>query len=96
MIDGDAGREFALNEWELLPARAGVALSLRTVRTGTHKLTVDLRSGAGELYDLAIDPEEVRNLFDAPEAAGTRRELDRVLASRPQDIEPNRTPVGIA
>ena len=96
VIDGDAGREFALNEWELLPARTGVALSLRTVRTGTHKLTVDLRSGAGELYDLANDPEEVRNLFDAPEAAGARRELERMLASRPADIEPNRTPVGIA
>ena len=26
-------REFAMNEWELLPTRAGVALSLRTVRT---------------------------------------------------------------
>ena len=40
-------------------------LSLRTVRTKTHKLTVDLRSGAGELYDLASDPEEVRNLLDS-------------------------------
>ena len=57
---------------------------------------VDWLTGAGELYDLANDPEEMRNLFDAPEAAGTRRELERMLASRPEDIEPNRTPVGIA
>ena len=79
-----------------LPARTGVALSLRTVRTKTHKLTVDLRSGAGELYDLASDPEEVRNLFDVPEAAGVRRELEALLDRRPDDVGPNRTPVGIA
>lgn len=93
---GAATRDYALNEWELLPARTGVALSLRMVRTKTHKLTVDLRSGAGELYDLANDPEEVRNLFDAPEATGVRRELEDLLARRPDDVGPNRTPVGIA
>ena len=95
-IEGDAAREYALNEWELLPARTGVALSLRTVRTKTHKLTVDFRSGAGELYDLVNDPAEVRNLFDAPAAAGVRRDLEALLARRPDDIGPNRTPVGIA
>ena len=96
VIEGDASRDYALNEWELLPARTGVALSLRTVRTKTRKLTVDLRSGAGELYDLANDPEETRNLFDARESAGMRRELEAMLAERPDDIGPNRAPVGIA
>ena len=96
IVEGGATREYALNEWELLPARTGVALSLRTVRTRTHKLTVDLRSGAGELYDLEGDPEEVCNLFDAPEAAGERRELEALLARRPDDAGPIRTPVGIA
>ena len=96
VIEGIASRDYALNEWELLPGRTGVALSLRTVRTKSHKLTVDRRSGAGELYDLANDPEEVRNLFDAPEAAGVRRELEAMLAERPDDIGPIRTPVGIA
>ena len=47
-----------------------MALSLRKGRTKTHKLTVDRRSGAGELYDLANDPLETCNLFDAPEADG--------------------------
>lgn len=66
------------------------------MRTRTHKLTVDLRSGAGELYDLEGDPVEVCNLFDAPEAAGVRRELEALLARRPDDAGPMRTPVGIA
>ena len=73
-----------------------MALSLRTVRTKTHKLTVDRRSGAGELYDLANDPDEMRNLFDTPEAAGVRRELEALLARRPDDAGPIRSPVGIA
>ncbi|MEM9011109.1 MAG: sulfatase-like hydrolase/transferase [Pseudomonadota bacterium] len=96
LLAGDAGRSHALNEWELLPARTGVALSLRTVRTATHKLTVELQSGAGELYDLAADPYETRNLFGLAEAAGVERELRAMLAARPDDAGPPRTPVGTA
>jgi arylsulfatase A-like enzyme len=47
----DATRAFALNEWELHPNRAGVALCLRTVRTASAKMTVDMKSGAGEMYE---------------------------------------------
>ena len=61
-----AARDFAMSEWELLPNRVGVALSLRCVRTKTDKLTMDMRSGAGELYDLVNDPDEMVNLFDDP------------------------------
>jgi len=48
-----------------LPTRAGVPLSLRTIRTKTHKMTVDLQSGAlGIQASLrsAIDsrPDDVR------------------------------------
>ncbi|MEM9268843.1 MAG: sulfatase/phosphatase domain-containing protein, partial [Pseudomonadota bacterium] len=82
--------------WELLPTRTGVALSLRTVRTKTHKLTVDLRSGAGELYDLTQDPHEMNNLFNAPEAAELQSTLTAYLHSRPDDIGPNQTQVGMA
>jgi arylsulfatase A-like enzyme len=64
-IEGDTSRDFSLNEWELLPTRAGVSLSLRTVRTKTQKLTVDLISDAGELYDLANDPQEMTNLYES-------------------------------
>ncbi|MEM8591354.1 MAG: sulfatase-like hydrolase/transferase [Pseudomonadota bacterium] len=91
-----APRQFALNEWELLPTRAGVALSLRTVRTKSLKLTVDLKSGAGEMYDLAADPHELTNVFDAPAYAERRQELESYLATRPDDMRPNSVQVGMA
>ncbi len=94
--DSGLSREFALNEWELLPARTGVGLNLRTVRTRTRKLTVDLISGAGELYDLERDPDERFNLFDSAEATGIRRQLESYLATRPEDIGPRRAQVGMA
>ena len=50
----------------------------------------------GRHHDLEGDPEEVRNLFDAPEAASVRREFENLLARRPDDIGPIRTPVEIA
>jgi len=92
----DVEREFALNEWELLPTRAGVALSLRTVRTKTHKMTIDLNSGAGELYDLQSDPGETTNLFDDPSKVGTRDDLLAAIQSRPSDQRPIQTQVGMA
>jgi len=96
LIEGDATRAFARNEWGLLPGRVGVALELRTVRTRTHKLTVDLISGAGELYDLEADPDEMTNLFDMDEAAEIQATLASYVASRPQDMLPDQTPVGTA
>lgn len=92
----DATRDFAMNEWDLLPTRTGVALSLRTVRTRQHKLTVDLISGAGELYDLVADPNELKNLFDDPASAGIRAELEAFLAQRPDDIVDQNVQVGMA
>ncbi|WP_415403869.1 sulfatase/phosphatase domain-containing protein [Tateyamaria sp. SN3-11] len=94
--EGRGHRDFALNEWELLPTRTGVALSLRTVRTATHKLTVDLRSGAGELYDLRADPHELTNLWDRSVASGVQAELMAMIHSRPDDMRPIQTQVGIA
>ena len=97
LIETDgATRDFAMNEWELLPNRVGVALSLRCVRTRTHKLTMDMRSGAGELYDLVADPDEMVNLFDDPAHAGVQSRLTGYLHMRPDDITPNRVPVGPA
>jgi len=92
----DATRDFALNEWGLLPGRVGVALELRTVRTRTHKLTIDLNSGAGELYDLENDPDEMANLFDVAEARDVRATLEGYIASRPSDVLPDGVPVGTA
>ena len=97
LVEGDnASRDYAMNEWELLPTRAGVGLSLRTVRTKTHKLTIDLQSEAGEMYDLASDPDEIHNLFDDPAHQAIKETLMGYIHARPDDVGPIRTQVGMA
>jgi len=93
---GDGHRDHAYNEWELLPTRTGVALSLRTVRTRTHKLTVDLRSGAGEMYDLVADPHELHNLWDMDAHRAVQADLMARVHARPDDAGPIRAQVGMA
>ncbi|MEM7632510.1 MAG: sulfatase-like hydrolase/transferase [Pseudomonadota bacterium] len=93
---GRGRRDHAYNEWELLPTRAGVGLSLRTVRTRTHKLTVDMTSGAGELYDLGDDPHELKNLWDDPNAVTAQEALMAKALARPDDMRPIQTQVGMA
>ena len=77
--------DFAFAEWEIFPYRVGVRLSLRMVRTKTHKLTVELESGAGEMYDLVNDPNEMVNLWDNPDYATVQADLVEKLESRPKD-----------
>jgi arylsulfatase A-like enzyme len=93
LIQGHDGRDFAFSEWDLRASRSGVDLDLRTVRTRTHKLTVDLRSGAGEMYDLVNDPHEMENVF---ETSKKKRELMDMIRSRPDDIVPRLPQVGMA
>jgi arylsulfatase A-like enzyme len=76
-------RDCAYNEWSLQPSRTGVALELRTVRTRDAKLTIDLNSGAGEMYDLTDDPDEMQNLFDDTGYKALRAELTGMIKSRP-------------
>ena len=91
------GRDFAYNEWDLHPSRCGVALQLRTVRTKDRKLTLELGTGAGEMYDLSEDPFEMRNLFDDPAYGAMRKELTDMVRSRPDDaMMPPPQPVGMA
>ncbi len=92
-----ASRGHAYTEWRLGPSRCGVALDLRGVRTRDAKLTLEMGSGAGELYDLRDDPDECVNRFADPKARGLREELIQRLASRPDDIlAAVSTPVGPA
>jgi len=86
LIEGEESRDFAYNEWDLHPARCGVALKLRTARTKTHKLTIEEISGAGELYDLAGDPTEMDNRFGDPGIAAAQRELTDMIRNRPDDV----------
>lgn len=98
LLEGrDAGRAFALSEWDVAASRCGVELKLRTARTRDWKLTLELDSGAGEMYCLAEDPDEMDNLFDDPGYAARRRELTDMIRSRPADQLPARLPAsGIA
>jgi arylsulfatase A-like enzyme len=68
-------RECGYTEWDLNTDRCGVALSLSSVRTRTHKLTLEGLSGVGEMYDLAGDPDEMNNCFDDPAYADVRTKL---------------------
>jgi arylsulfatase A-like enzyme len=78
-------RDFAFSEWDLRASRCGVDLNLRTVRTQNLKLTIEENSGAGELYDLFNDPDEMVNRFDDPAYAAKQKELMDMIASRPDD-----------
>ena len=80
----------------LLPTRAGVELSLQTVRTRTTKLTKDMISGGGEMYDLATDPHEMTNLYDDPAHAAMRAGLEALIDSRADDMIPLQPQVGLA
>lgn len=86
LLQGEGERDHAFTEWRLGPARCGVALDLRGVRMRNAKLTLELGSGAGELYDLRDDPHEMHNRFDDPACRGLRDELVQRLMSRPDDI----------
>lgn len=96
VIKGSEQRNAALSEWELLPGRVGVGLSLRTVRSKTAKLTMELNSGDGEMYDLEADPHELNNLFGNQDYSKLQEELTSLLMARPDDIRPNNVPVGMA
>ena len=81
-----ANRDFALNEWFLDRFRMGdVEARLRTVRTKTHKLTLEEISGSGELYDLAQDPHEMDNRFNDPGLKTIQTEMLDMIRSRPDD-----------
>jgi arylsulfatase A-like enzyme len=97
LVEGDAKRDFAYTEWKLGPARCGVALDLRAVRTQNAKLSLELESGEGELYLLDQDPHEMENRFHDPEYKAIRDELTDMIQSRPQDIrDPLPQPIGAA
>jgi hypothetical protein len=96
LVEADASRDFAFSEWDLRASRCGVDLWLRTVRTKTHKLTLETNSGAGELYDLVNDPQEMDNRFGDPGVKTAQRELEDMIASRPKDQVAPLPQVGMA
>jgi arylsulfatase A-like enzyme len=90
-------RECAYSEWHVHPSRCGVELKLRTVRTASWKCTFELGSGAGEMYNLVNDPLEMQNLFDDPDYARVRKELEDMMRARPGKLrESLAEPIGMA
>ena len=71
-------------------ARASVALRRAAEAEdrahGTHKCTFELESGAGELYDLVNDPEEMHDLYGDPGYRKVRRALEELMRARPGEI----------
>jgi arylsulfatase A-like enzyme len=97
VIQGDQVRECAWSEWKVHPSRLGVALDLRTVRTGRYSYTYEMGSGAGELYDLLEDPQQMFNLFESKLHTAILENLHALLMSRPGTFKSELAePVGIA
>lgn len=93
MEGGKDRRVAARSEWQLGPERCGISLDLVTVRTRRYKLTLERRSGDGELYDLADDPHEMRNRFGDPAFATIAAELVGMIETRPRDVRTPSLPV---
>jgi len=72
-------------EWGLAASRCGVELDLHTVVSERYRYTVELGSGAGELYDLKNDPNEMVNLFDDPAFKAIREQMEVRRRARPDD-----------
>ena len=81
-----ASRDVAYSEWFVNKSRFGFDMDLRLVRTPTHKCTFEMLSGAGELYDLVNDPNEMDNLFDDDAGKAARKELTDLMRARPGKI----------
>lgn len=83
--DGSAlptGRDAVLIEENQQRAYLGFKepVKVRTVVTATHRLSVFAEGDWGELYDLAADPHEMENLWDAPQAQPVKWALMHRLA----------------
>lgn len=96
VINGTERRDFAYGEWNAREERYGVGLELRVVRTERHKAIFELKSGAGELYDLETDPNELVNLYDDPAVRDIRERMRAIVEARPGSVrDPLPEPSGL-
>lgn len=92
--EGNDSRDFALSEYEVDSVRSAVDMDLMTVRSHRYRMSVDLRTNTGELYDMQEDPDEMENLFDVSSRSAIRAELLDMIRSRPADQIPASPRVG--
>lgn len=83
-----AVRDHAIVENRHQPTR----IHLRTLVTQHHKLTVYRGQPYGELFDLARDPEERRNLWDDPSSRELKARLLHRFVQAEMEREPTRMP----
>ena len=97
VIRNNESRDVAHSEWKVNASRCGVELELRTVRTKNAKLTIEKNTGAGEMYDLDVDPNEMTNLFDDDNSSNLKKELMDMIEERPgKELSKFDEPVGMA
>lgn len=70
-----AGKPFAVCEWDYPAPQRRV----NAIRTSRHRLVYYSHPQGGELYDHAVDPYEMTNLWDRTEYRETRLELLELL-----------------
>ena len=96
---GESARDAVLIEHEenkLYPGFPEIP-NIRNLITGTHRLSVYKGMQSGELYDLARDPDETRNLWDESGCAQVRSDLLFRLGQAMLDaIEPGPRPARYA
>ena len=97
-FEGDKSPHRAVySEWDVAASRCGVQLDLRTVHTGDAKLTLELKSGDGELYNLVNDKYEMNNLWDKPEASELQAKMNDLIWLRPGlELSDFDEPIGVA
>ncbi|WP_323772083.1 sulfatase-like hydrolase/transferase [Antarctobacter sp.] len=91
---GAESRDFALSEYGVDSLRSAVDMDLMTVRSAGYRMSMDLRTQTGELYDLQDDPQEKVNRFEDPDFVAIRREHHDMIRSRPDDMIPAAPRVG--
>lgn len=94
LMDDKSTRDFALCEWEVDETRSGIAMDLTTIRSDRYRMSVDLKTNTGELYDMQEDPNEMINLFDDPSRSAVKAEHMDMINSRVKDQIPASVRVG--